>query len=215
MSNKSVVVYAAIPFFAGMSFFAGSAPAQIRSNVIAATGTSAPAGGIFQSFLSVSTNSGGQLGFLAGLTGTSNSGIFVLDRSTISAVALAGNAGMGVPNFLALGAPTITANGDVLFTTDTGLFLGRAGRLAPVVRNGDTFPGVGSLTPASFAVDANGNVFVADTSNNAVKEILAPGYTTVKTLSSEFNGPQGVAVDSHGNVFVADTYNRAVKVIVR
>ena len=143
MSNKSLVVYAVIPVFAGMSFFAGSAPAQIHSNVIAATGTPAPAGGIFQSFNSVSMNNGGQLGFLAGLTGTSNSGIFVLDRSTISAVALAGNMGMGVPNFLSLSAPAIIANGDVLFTTDTGLFQGRAGRVVPVVRNGNTFPGSG------------------------------------------------------------------------
>src|SRR5690242_2793083 len=133
MSNKSLVAYAVIPFFAGL------AVAQVRSNVIAATGAPAPAGGVYQSFNSVSMNSGGQLAFLAGLTGTSNAGIFVIDHSTTSTVALAGNAGPGSPNFLFVGAPAITANGDVLFSADTGLLRGRGGKIVPVVRNGDTF----------------------------------------------------------------------------
>jgi len=54
------------------------------------------------------------------------------------------------------------------------------------------------------AVDGSGNVFVADTYNNAVKENLAAGgYTTVNTLGSGFSNPTGVAVDGSGNVFVA------------
>ncbi|HEY2861948.1 MAG TPA: NHL repeat-containing protein [Terracidiphilus sp.] len=65
------------------------------------------------------------------------------------------------------------------------------------------------------AVDQNGNVFVADTDNSAVKEILAAGgYTTVKTLGSGFSYPHGVALDGAGNVFVADTDNSAVKEIL-
>ena len=51
--------------------------------------------------------------------------------------------------------------------------------------------------PSGVAVDANGNVFVADTNNNAVKEILAAGgYSTVKTLGNGFSNPFGVAVDA-------------------
>jgi streptogramin lyase len=69
--------------------------------------------------------------------------------------------------------------------------------------------------PTSVAVDASGNVFVADSANNAVKEILAAGgYTTVNTLGSGFNQPTGVAVDANGNVFVADSFNNAVKEIL-
>ena len=70
-------------------------------------------------------------------------------------------------------------------------------------------------SPFGVAVDASGNVFVADTYNNAVKEILAPDYTTVITLGSGFDHPHGVAVDAIGNVFVADYGNNAVKKIVR
>ena len=46
----------------------------------------------------------------------------------------------------------------------------------------------GSASPSGVAVDGSGNVFVADTGNNAVKEILAAGgYTTVNTLGSGFS----------------------------
>jgi streptogramin lyase len=74
--------------------------------------------------------------------------------------------------------------------------------------------GSGFNSPAGVAVDGRGNVFVADADNNAVKEILAPGYTTVNTLGSGFNSPRGVAVDSRGNVFVGDYGNNAVKEIL-
>jgi len=66
--------------------------------------------------------------------------------------------------------------------------------------------GSGFSNPYGVAVDASGNIFVADYSNNAVKEILAAGgYTTVNTLGSGFAIPTGVAVDANGNVFVAIT----------
>ena len=78
-----------------------------------------------------------------------------------------------------------------------------------------TILSTGLNTPYGEAVDANGNIFVADTFNNAVKEILASsGYTTVKTLGSGFAWPVGVAVDGNGNVFVGDQHNNAVEEIL-
>ncbi len=75
--------------------------------------------------------------------------------------------------------------------------------------------GSGFNGPSGVAVDGAGNVFVADTYNNSVKEILAAGgYTTVNVLNSGFWNPAGVAVDGNGNVFVADTDNNAVKEIM-
>jgi NHL repeat len=58
--------------------------------------------------------------------------------------------------------------------------------------------------PQGVAVDGNGNLFVADNANQAVDEILAPDYTSVKALGSGFSNPVGVAVDGSGNVFVAN-----------
>jgi sugar lactone lactonase YvrE len=84
--------------------------------------------------------------------------------------------------------------------------------------------GSGFNRPAGLAVDGSGNVFVADQYNNAVKEIMAGtggaaagtvnSSSTVKSLGSGFNQPEGVAVDGSGNVFVADLGNNAVKEMV-
>jgi hypothetical protein len=66
-------------------------------------------------------------------------------------------------------------------------------------------------SPFGVAADAAGKIYVADTFNSAVKEILAAGgYTTISTLGGGFNSPESVAVDGAGNVFVADYQNNAV-----
>jgi hypothetical protein len=79
--------------------------------------------------------------------------------------------------------------------------------------------GSGFSGPAGAAVDAAGDVFVADYAASDVKEIVAvngsiPANPTILTLGSGFNLPLGVAVDAAGNVFVADTYNNEVKEMV-
>jgi sugar lactone lactonase YvrE len=75
--------------------------------------------------------------------------------------------------------------------------------------------GSGFSLPLGLALDGSNNVFVADTVNNAVKEIVAAGgYTTVTARGTGFSSPKGVAVDGAGNVFVADSGNNAVKEIV-
>lgn len=74
----------------------------------------------------------------------------------------------------------------------------------------------GFAEPRGVAVDSQGDVFVADTNENAVKEILAgstPNSPSIRTLGIGFSLPYGVAVDSHGNVFVADFGNNAIKEI--
>jgi len=68
--------------------------------------------------------------------------------------------------------------------------------------------------PYSLAVDSSGNVYVADTGNDAVKErTAASNYELLNTLGSGFKAPRGVAVDAYGDIFVADTGNSAVKEI--
>jgi sugar lactone lactonase YvrE len=72
--------------------------------------------------------------------------------------------------------------------------------------------GSGFNNPSGVAVDASGDVFVADTGNNAIEEVLPNG--TINTIGSGFNAPTGVAVDASGNVFVADTGNSLVKEVL-
>ncbi len=79
---------------------------------------------------------------------------------------------------------------------------------------GNTVPlGGGFQLPYGVAVDASGNVYVADEQGSAVKE-MPPGCATstcVTTLGAGFLFPTSVAVDSSGNVYVADYGNSAVK----
>ncbi len=80
--------------------------------------------------------------------------------------------------------------------------------------------------PQSVAADSSGNIYVADTANNTIREITSSGV--VSTLAGAagksgaangsgtnalFDGPQGVAVDGSGNVYVADTANNTIRKI--
>ena len=70
--------------------------------------------------------------------------------------------------------------------------------------------GSGFAAPAGVALDGAGNVFIADSLNNSVKEIPAEGgYSAVKTLAGAGSygpsGDQAVAVDGQGNLFYGDT----------
>jgi sugar lactone lactonase YvrE len=68
----------------------------------------------------------------------------------------------------------------------------------------------GLNNPQGVAVDALGNVYVADTANNVIKE-WSPGAQQTVVLCTGFNNPGAVAVDRYGNVYIADSGNNAIE----
>ncbi|HEY2859233.1 MAG TPA: choice-of-anchor D domain-containing protein [Terracidiphilus sp.] len=70
-----------------------------------------------------------------------------------------------------------------------------------------------------IALDASGDVFIADAGDDFVKEVVAvngsiPASPTIKTLANGYRQPYGVAVDGAGNVFFGDRGNDTVDEIV-
>lgn len=120
-------------------------------------------------------------------------------------------------------------------TDDRRIVKYAAGTVTVIAGNGgDGFSGDGGPAvdatlwdPFGLAVDAGGNIYIADTFNNRVR-IVSPGGTITTIagngLDSYFGDggpaidaglyfPHGVAVDTHGNVYVADTYNHTVRLL--
>src|ERR1700693_6484949 len=82
--------------------------------------------------------------------------------------------------------------------------------------------------PFDVAVDAQGNVYIADTNNNIVQKVDTSGNMVViagvsrpcysgrcgdggLATKAKLNAPQGVIVDAKGNIYIADTGDNRVR----
>ncbi|WP_051450343.1 hypothetical protein [Actinospica robiniae] len=64
--------------------------------------------------------------------------------------------------------------------------------------------------PDGTAVDAAGDVFIADAGDNAVREIRANGTVARFDRGVQLDHPEAVVVDAAGDVYVSDTYHNRV-----
>jgi sugar lactone lactonase YvrE len=110
-----------------------------------------------------------------------------------------------------------------------------AGPEIVVSKNSQGFPTGGLLDgkstesffnePTGLAVDAKGNVYVADSANNTIRKVDsygqvstlagngAPGSKDGKGAEASFNHPSDIAVTADGIVYVADSLNHVIRKI--
>jgi sugar lactone lactonase YvrE len=122
----------------------------------------------------------------------------------------------------------ITANGTV--TTIAGSYVaGNSSFTGSATGFSGSADGAGRTNarfnkPSDVAVDAAGNIYVADSGNHAIRKIStdgtvttlagtmgAAGNTNATGSSARFRSPQGIAVDGNGTVYVADTGNQVIR----
>lgn len=108
------------------------------------------------------------------------------------------------------------------------------GNIITVAGNGTAgFAGDGSAAtaaelslPSGVAVDASGNLYIADTDNQRIRMIAAGTITTIAgtgeqsytgdnaaATAATLDSPTGVAVDWRGNVYIADRHNQRIREI--
>ncbi|MGA2119260.1 MAG: hypothetical protein ABSH56_31470 [Bryobacteraceae bacterium] len=122
-----------------------------------------------------------------------------------------------------------TLNNRVLRIPAGGLTAAAAGAGFSAGYGGDGGPAAEAKLnqPSTCAVDVSGNLFIADTGNNAIREVTTDGQIhTVAGIgtagnsgdegpatAATLNAPSGVAVDAYGDVYIADTGNDRLRMI--
>jgi len=119
-----------------------------------------------------------------------------------------------------------SANNTIRKITTSGTVI----TLAGVAGNTNSLDGTGANAafnhPEGLALDAGGNLYVADSWNHTIRKLTPAGVvTTLAGLAGEFgaadgtnskarlNRPGGIAVDSATNIYVADTFNYTIRKI--
>ena len=64
--------------------------------------------------------------------------------------------------------------------------------------------------PGQVAIDASGNIYIADNGNSRIKKHQADG-TYTSSITSGLGATTGVAVDASGNIYVVDSGNTRIK----
>ncbi|HMD71110.1 MAG TPA: carboxypeptidase regulatory-like domain-containing protein [Bryobacteraceae bacterium] len=94
--------------------------------------------------------------------------------------------------------------------------------------NGDNIPAATAQlsSPTGLAVDAAGNLYIADSGNSRLRMVSGGAITTIAgngalgyagdngpPASAQFNGLADLAIDSAGNLYIADFYNQVIRLV--
>jgi uncharacterized protein (TIGR03437 family) len=175
---------------------------------------------------------------------TWNSRIRKVSNGVITTVAGSGGSGPGWGGYGGDNGPATSARlnnprgvavdavGNLYVADSTNCRIRRVsnGVIATVVGGGN---GVGDNGPAldgqldypmSVAVDAAGDLYIADDANNRIRKVSNGVITTVvgigtpgysgdggPAISAQLQNPDGIAVDAAGNLYIADTLNYRVR----
>ena len=116
----------------------------------------------------------------------------------------------------------VKATGDIITVAGNGSWGSSAGDGGPATA-------ASVYEPQGVAVDAAGDLFIADTQNDRIREVIkatgdiitvagggANGLGDGGTASvAGLGGPTGVAVDAAGNLFIADFYEGRIREVVK
>ena len=107
-----------------------------------------------------------------------------------------------------------------------------SGELSVIAGGGAIAPAIGGQattislsSPSGVAIDAQGNLFIADTGHDLVLKVTpdgvlsviaggggtVPSTTPTTATATALNQPHGLAVDGNGNVYIADTGNNVIE----
>jgi uncharacterized protein (TIGR03437 family) len=121
------------------------------------------------------------------------------------------------------------ANNKIRKVTTGDVITSFAGNITPDFA-GDGGPAINAElnNPEGVAVDAIGNVYIADTFNHRIRLVTLDGnIRTVagngkpgfagdggQATNAQLNHPEGVAVDAAGNIYIADSFNQRVRMVL-
>jgi uncharacterized protein (TIGR03437 family) len=122
-----------------------------------------------------------------------------------------------------------TSGQTVIEVSNVGATNTVAGSGLPMYFGGDGGPAGAARfhTPSGLAIDGQGNIYIADTANNRIRQIQPSG--AINTIAgtgaaasdgdqgpaavANLNSPESVAIDAKNNLYIADTGNNKIRKI--
>jgi sugar lactone lactonase YvrE len=160
-------------------------------------------------------------------------GVVTTMAGTAGQFGSADGAGPGARFYKPLGVATDSAGN--IYVADTGNNTvrkitpgGVVTTLAGTAGQTGSADGIGAAArfngPSDIAIDAAGNAYIVDNSNNTIRKLTPAGVVTTLAgtagqtgsadgtgAAARFNHPLGIAIDSAGNLYIGDSFNNTIR----